>query len=235
MKPKKRTKLPMVELLNVPSYQQGSFDSLCTYYTTAMMLVTLFPEYEANFGQVRGVRVAKYSTEDPIFSNHSNGDSRLALATWFYKGEHIRKSTTILNKLMKEKSATTRFQCLSKTAHDNTYTVTIKESIDEGLPVMMGWNTPDYGDHAVLVRGYWEGKEKWLLINDPGSGEDQISWNSLKEQKTTRFEIGICKSESHSGYRPLKRTTEGTGKRQKTTTERWTRENRYLQVDEEFE
>ena len=29
-----------VELLNVPRYGQGTFDSLCAYYTGAMMLAT---------------------------------------------------------------------------------------------------------------------------------------------------------------------------------------------------
>ena len=52
------------------------------------------------------------------------------------------------------------------------------KSIDLGLPVILGWNTEDYGNHAVLVTGYWHGRDDWLLLNDPG-GEDRISWPVL--------------------------------------------------------
>ena len=82
---------------------------------------------------------------------------------------------------------------------------------------MLGWNTPDYGDHAVLVTGYWEGQEKWFYINDPG-GDYQVSWDSLKLQKTSKFEVGLCKPKSHTGHRPMKSISE------KSSTEvyRWT-------------
>ena len=82
----------------------------------------------------------------------------------------------------------------------------IVPSIDQGLPVMLGWNTYDYGCHAVLVTGYWIGTETWLTINDPG-GSTEVSWNSLRLQQEGRgrFEVGLCSK--HFGPRPMKSVT----------------------------
>ncbi len=55
----RREKLDHVELLNVPWYSQGTFDSLCAYYTGAMMLSTLFPEYALQFGKAARQRNTK--------------------------------------------------------------------------------------------------------------------------------------------------------------------------------
>jgi hypothetical protein len=55
-----------VELLGVPSYYQGTYDSLCTYYAAAMLLTTLHPEYHDFFG--RGARYQRVGlkVEDPL-------------------------------------------------------------------------------------------------------------------------------------------------------------------------
>ena len=100
----------------------------------------------------------------------------------------------------------TRFDCVDLSRHDSTFDRTIVDSIDVGLPVMLGWNTEDYGCHAVLVTGYWIGKEKWLTLRDPG-GSDAISWDSLKAQQAGngKFEVGLCMQ--HVGPRPLKSVT----------------------------
>ena len=202
---KRTKKLPSVELLNVPSYRQGTFDSLCAYYTAAMMLSTLFPEYAKRFGVTARERATKNLSDDPLIKNYSDEDHRLILGRWFYQGEYVKKVTTILNTTMRSDGDSTRFSCQHETAHDNTFHKVIADSINVGLPVMLGWSTPDYGNHAVLVTGYWEGREKWFFINDPDSNTNQISWNSLKQQKTQKFEVGLCKPKTHVGYRPLKR------------------------------
>ena len=119
----------------------------------------------------------------------------LTLAKWFYQGAYVSKATTILNNIMRERGKPTRFRHQFESAHDNTFGDVIAGSINDGLPVMLGWNTPDYGNHAVLVTGYWEGRERWLLINDPAGDGNQISWDSLKQQKTAKFEVGLCKPE----------------------------------------
>lgn len=228
---KRVTKLPRVELLNVPSFRQGSFDSLCTYYTAAMMLTTLFPEY-TSFGETTRTRTTSKVSNDPIISNYSDEDDRLVLARWFYLGEYVRKATTILNKIMKVKKRSARFACRDETVHDNTFRDVIVGSINEGLPVMLGWSTADYDSHTVLVTGYWEGRERWLLTNDPVSGADQISWDSLKRQRTSKFEIGLCKPNSHDGYRPLKRC-ESAKRGSQPVVSRWTQEG-YRPVDQDF-
>ncbi|MCY3627466.1 MAG: hypothetical protein OXG88_07495 [Gammaproteobacteria bacterium] len=231
----KKTKLPEVELLNVPHYRQGSFDGLCCYYTGAMMLVTLFPEYEKQFGSLRSAskspRVAKSNSADPLISNYkpNESDDRKALATWFHQGEHVRNATTILNRVMKRDDKSTRFRCLDRGSYAKTFREEIAGSINLGLPVMLSWSTRDYGDHAILVTGYWEGHERWFYINDPGDAADQISFDSLADQKLSRFEIGLCKSDKHYGWRPLKRVTHG----KVTTVYRWNGEE-YVDVREEF-
>lgn len=161
---RKMQRLPRVELLGIPSYRQGSFDSLCTYYTAAMMLSALFPgaDFIRSFGESARERASKYLSNDPLITHYGGEDHRLVLARWFYQGEFVRKATTILNKVMRAEEQQTRFACQRESAHDNTFRDVIAGSIDEGLPVMLGWNTLDYGNHTVLATGYWEGRERWF-------------------------------------------------------------------------
>ena len=99
MSARRKTKLPNVSLLNIPCYLQGAFDGLCCYYTGAMMLVSLFPEYEHRFGGLRSGRITKHFSDDPLLANfHANSqdkDDRQVLATWFHKGEYVKKVTCL--------------------------------------------------------------------------------------------------------------------------------------------
>ena len=215
-----KAKLPRVELLNVPSFHQGSFDSLCTYYSAAMMLAALFPEEWGELGFGEGSeRTTKNVSNDPLIRLYSDEDSRLILARWFYQGEYVRKAIAILNRIMKAQEFSTRFEYRREPARASTFTDVIAGSINAGLPVMLGWNTPDYGNHTVLVTGYWEGRERWLVINDPMDGVDKMSWDSLKDQKTAKFEVGLCKPGTHQRYRPMKRTEAANGSA--TTVSQW--------------
>ena len=195
-----------VELLNVPWYEQGTFDGLCAYYTGAMMLATLFPEYAVEFGRAKS-RTTKYMSLDPLISMYGNEDHRIVLARWHHHGETIKKVVDILNSNMENQSESTRFEFVDMDRRERTFDETIVNSIDDGLPVMLGWDTEDYGCHAVLVTGYWVGKEKWLTINDPG-GSSNVNWNSLKAQQkgNGKFEMGLC--QFHLGPRPMKAVTE---------------------------
>ena len=141
--PKRKPKLPRVALLNVPAYRQGSFDSLCAYYTGAMMLSTLHPEYVSSFGRAARQRATKRLSDDPIIKRYDDKDQRVGLARWFYQGEFVRDVTKVLNRIMLDDGKSTRFRCLDKSAADTTYRKLIAGSIDVGLPVMLGWNTPD--------------------------------------------------------------------------------------------
>ena len=198
------------ELLNVPHYEQGAFDSLCTYYTGAMMLAALYPAFAVRFGQAKKTKVktiTKRMSDDPIISNYSNEEHPRILARWFYHGEWIEKLVSTLNAIMERDpvaDAHTEFEYRQgNPSSDNTFR-RIAESINDGLPVMLGWDAEDYGCHAVLVTGYRKGREDWLITNDPGGG-GEVSWNSLKAQQGRRFEVGLCTS--HCGLRPMKRTT----------------------------
>ena len=94
-------KLPRVELLNVPSHRQGAFDNLCVYYTAAMMLSALFPEYTRRFGETARERATRNLSNDPLITNYGGKDDhQRILARWYYQGEYISKATTILNRIM---------------------------------------------------------------------------------------------------------------------------------------
>lgn len=217
-----------VELLNVPRYGQGAFDSLCAYYTGAMMLATLFPEYAVEFGKAMP-RATKYMSLDPLIREYGSEDNRKVLARWFYHGESIEKVVRILNANMGLLSDATRFTYMEMDRRERTFDDTIVRSVDEGLPVMLGWNTEDYGCHAVLVTGYWIGKEKWLKTADPG-GATEVSWNSVKAQQKGNglFEVGLCTR--HAGPRPLKSVT----KDEAPVVYQWTPQQEYVALNDLF-
>ena len=138
--------LPRVELLNVPAYRQGSFDNLCAYYTGAMMLSALFPEYTRSFGETASERATKKLSNDPLIKNSGGKDHRRILAKWYYQGEYVSEVTKILNRITCLDNKGTKFTCQNKNAIVQTFRKVIVASIDFGLPVMLGWSTLDYGD-----------------------------------------------------------------------------------------
>lgn len=229
-----------VELLNVPLYHQGAHDGLCAYYSTAMMLAALYPKFVRDFGEVGRSRGRRRRTStngmlpgthgDPIIRNYSNRrDPKEILAMWFYEGEYVKKARIILNRIMKEENFKTRFDFKEKTARESTFRE-ITESIDIGLPVMLGWDTEDFGCHAVLVTGYWHGNKKWFLLNDPG-GDSEVCWENLKEDKNSNFEVVTCRAETYRGPRPDKSITFSDGT---DTIFRWTPDQDYVPIDEHF-
>lgn len=162
-------------------------------------------------------------SNDPIIRNYSNEDHRRILARWFYLGEWIEKLVEILNATMESDGRETEFAYRKGNPSSDSTLRTIVESINDGLPVMLGWNAEDYGCHAVLVTGYMMGKEEWLITNDPGGGNREIGWNSLKAQQDRRFEVGLCTH--HIGPRPVKCTTARQG--ETPTIYQWTKDEEY--------
>jgi len=193
-----------------------------------MMLATLFPEYAVEFGRARP-KATKYMSLDPLIQEYGSEDDRRTLAKWFYHGESIEKVVKILNANMEKQNEPTSFEFVHMDRKERTFDDTIVSSIDEGLPVMLGWNTKDYGCHAVLVTGYWLGKEKWLTVSDPG-GSTEVSWNSLKAQQERNglFEFGLCRE--HLGPRPMKAVTEDGA----PVVYQWTPEQEYVRVKDLF-
>lgn len=225
------------ELLNVPLYAQGHYDGLCTYYSTAMMLAALYPSFARDFGQMNRRRGGRRGSArrggrvtDPIIRHYPRRTrtDRDILAEWFYEGEYLSRACEILNRIMLEEGHATWFEYERKTARDGTFE-RISNSIDEGLPVMLGWSTEDFGDHAVLVTGYWHGKKDWFLLNDPG-GDTEVCWQNLQEDKKSNFEVVTCNSGSHQGPRPDKVVSKRGGE----TIFRWTPKREYVPIDEYF-
>ncbi|MCY1015890.1 hypothetical protein [Pyxidicoccus sp. MSG2] len=201
-----KSRADRVELLNIPDYRQGTHDGLCTYYSCAMLLATLHPEYQSMFGVGDRRRKAGLVVEDPLIKHFPrdgvNTTSDKALASWFYGGSHLLTAKRLLNRIMRHDGHKTRFVHAQETKHDNTFDV-IAESIDQGLPVLIGWNTGDFGDHTVVVRGYKISQLRWFLLRDP-SGDERISWESLKATMTARMEVLRVNPATHAGLRPDK-------------------------------
>ena len=204
-----RNNAQQVELLNVPHYRQGQFDGLCLYYAGAMMLASLYPRYSWNFGELVRKPGMRNKAHDPIFRHYAGeyreekpgSDDRYVLARWFFEGAHVTELSNTLNNCIKQSGETTRFHAREKKTNKATF-FAIAESIDVGLPVLLGWNTKDYGNHAVLVIGYWHGKDDWLLFNDP-SGDTQISWQVLGRAAKGKLEVLKCRPKTHAGPRSL--------------------------------
>jgi hypothetical protein len=200
-----------VELLNIPDYRQGTHDSLCTYYSCAMLLATIHPEYQSSFGVGERRKKAGLVVDDP-FIKHFPRDSvnttpDKALASWFYGGAYLKTAHRLLNRVMRKNGHRTRFLYEDETKHDNTFDV-IADSIDLGLPVVISWDTEDFGAHTVLVRGYEVGQLHWFLLRDPG-GDERIAWESLKKTMTSRMGVLRVHPERHDGLRPDKLTFAG--------------------------
>lgn len=211
------------ELLNIPDYRQGTHDCLCTYYSCAMLLATIHPQYQEHFGVGSRRKKAGLVVEDPLikyFQRDSvNTTPDKSLASWFYGGAHLHKAHQLLNRIMRKEGHRTRFTYIEETKHDNTFD-NIADSIEQGLPVLVGWNTQDFGDHTVLVRGYEVGQQHWFLLRDPG-GNERVSWESLKATMTTRMGVLRINPERHDGLRPDKLTSKNHERR----LERWWHKN----------
>ena len=179
----------VVELLNVQFYNQGSFDSLCTYYAGAMMLATLFPEYAEKFGKSRiNINMVRAITDDPFIIHHpGNSDllgeasDKIILAEWFYCGKSVKTMVEILKKTIEaDKFDIMGANIVFDNPRKNETFKVISDSIENGLPVILGWDTEDMGDHTVLVTGYRYGYEQWLKIHDPSAyGPMEMNWNLL--------------------------------------------------------
>jgi hypothetical protein len=190
-----------VELLGVPSYYQGTYDSLCTYYAAAMLLTTLHPEYHDFFG--RGARYQRVGlkVEDPLIRNFpgpQKDTTDRVLATWFYRGAYLSDACKALNASMKEDQHDTRFKHALYTHRDSTFQL-IADDIDQGLPVMIGWTTVDYGVHCTLVVGYRKARRRWLILHDPSSVAE-VCWEVLKD--IDKWQLALVRVDRHDGPRP---------------------------------
>jgi len=170
-------KIIRTELLGVPEYRQGAHDRLCVYYSAAMLFETAHPELAHRLGGTLAGR-----TDDPILGNYGRSTkvtTEAKLADWFHKGARVTVVKEALNRAMKKEELGTRFK-FEELPVSGAYE-RIRESVGEGFPVVLGWDTEDIGHHAVLVIG-WEvrKKDKWLILHDPGSGHTERSLQQLE-------------------------------------------------------
>lgn len=235
-----------VQLLGVPWYGQGSLDGLCAYYSAAMMLSAFYPYKGSLFGESTAEKEVDFSILDPLIANYKGPKrsgpqmslkekDRKILSRWFYSGENLKPVTNTLNEICRDSPFSTHFKFELRSSHDKMFR-DIRENIDNGLPVMLGWDTKDLGAHAVLVVGYWQGTQRWFSLNDPSpSGMNDVSWDMLKEIKKSKFQMITC--DRHYGPRPDKLVI---GKKEiengkKHITYRWTPENEYADLEWMFE
>lgn len=230
-----RKRYRSVELLGVPNYYQGSHDSLCTYYAAAMLLATLHPEYHDLFG--RGARRQRVGlkVEDPLIKNFP-GSKQIpkdqVLSSLFYGGAYLKDIYTALKATMREGGLDTKFKRKLYNRSQNTFDF-IAENIDNGLPIMIGWNTIDFGVHCALVIGYRIAARQWLVLHDPSCGNDEVCWEVLKDIDRSRHEL--ISVEYHDGPRPDLLTEDKKG--QKQIHRWWPREGKigYHRIDELYE
>lgn len=205
-----------VKLHGIPYYTQGSHDSLCTYYACTMMLETIFPEARLLFGKGRvQTGPSSLSIEDPIFAEHSdyrNAINKYQLTSrWFFEGMHISDALKTMNRYAIDIAGVDKlfFVQEDKAFNDKNFDY-IKASIDNGLPVLLGWWSTEFGEHTVVVSGYRESPDKFLLLHDPG-GMEEVSWVRLKETRTERFDLAFVDVDVFGKLgrpRPDKSTTE---------------------------
>ena len=150
--------------------------------------------------------------DDPLIKNfpRSAKDSNdHVLASWFYRGAYLNDACKALNASMREDHHDTRFKHALCTHHDKTFKL-ITKNIDDGLPVMIGWTTVDYGVHCTLVIGYRKTSQRWLILHDPSNSIDEVCWEVLKEIDKSR--LTLVRVDRHDGPRPDRLTVVSNAK-----------------------
>jgi hypothetical protein len=173
-----------------------------------MLLLTLLPELEPEFGKGHSVQRAGLKVEDPLLRKYSiavgsGDDTSKAFAKWFFGGANTKDVQRALNGVLRAKQVSTRTVYAEKNHKDATFDY-LTAAIDDGLPIILAWDSDDFGLHAVLVVGYRRMQLRWLIVNDPSDGQIEIAWESLSKATRGRFEVVRVDADKHSGPRPDK-------------------------------
>jgi hypothetical protein len=205
-----------VRLTGIRLREQGTHDSFCAYYSAAMLLCTLRPEFDDDFDAV-------HVSKDPLFSNlpRPRGKSLdRVVADWLTTGVQFGPLARSLGNACK---GTTRFRAKRASCGARTLEL-LRDNVDKGLPTVCGWESRELGNHTVLVVGYDDyvgSSSRWLRVLDPTRGQEVIEWGQLARVVTAPLDIIWCIR--HDGVRPdrltVERDTEGVLIRSRV--ERW--------------
>lgn len=173
---------PMIHL------EQGDSDSLCVYYSAAMLLLAFYPRY---LGQVFASADA-----DPIL-RHVKPIGRQSrermIAGWLFDGMAPKRVAQALNRLADAEGLAFQVAYEERNKIETTFEE-IQQDIDRGLPVLLCYKSQSLGHHAVVVDGYQiEGQRRerqnyWLRLCDPG-GDDLRQWEQLTSLSNGRLEL----------------------------------------------
>jgi hypothetical protein len=181
-----------VYVIGYPEYRQGSHDGLCVYYSAAMMLGSIFPDSRPLFGEGDRVRKAGIVTRDPLFQHFEAREptrgSGKGVCDWYFRGKELADVVPALNDAAASFGVKEAFSYHGKGAWSDKTFRRIRSAIDDGLPVILGWQSREYGNHCVLVEGYSvPSRRRWLMVNDPGAGRDAICWEDLNGRGTAQY------------------------------------------------
>jgi hypothetical protein len=201
-----------VRLTGIVLRQQGTHDSLCAYYSAAMLLCALRPEMEEQFD-------APEVKLDPLYANLPRRRGRTlerSVAEWLTSGVSLASLCKALN-------AATGKRTQFRYRKGSVAVEWIRGEIDRGLPCILGWESREMGNHTSLVIGYERfarSRSRWLRLLDPIRAQDTLEWGQLSRLATAPLEVVWC--HAHDGARPDKLTvTRKRGSILRTHLERW--------------
>ena len=194
-----------MRLTGIGLRHQGTHDSLCAYYSAAMLLCALRPELEDQFD-------AAHVAHDPLYGNlprRSGQTIERAVAEWLASGVRLDRLCKALNAACDETNGVrTNFRWRTSNRVAGTYDF-LCEQIDRGLPCVIGWESRELGNHTSLVVGYERyarSSSRWLRLLDPIRVQDVLEWGQLVRLATQRLDVIHCTT--HTGLRPDKITTQ---------------------------
>lgn len=194
-----------VRLTGIGLRHQGTHDSLCAYYSAAMLLCALRPELEDQFD-------AAQVAHDPLYGNlprRAGQSIERAVAEWLASGVRLERLCKALNAACDGPAGVrTTFRWRSGNRVAGNYDF-LCEQIDRGLPCLIGWESRELGNHTSLVVGYERfarSSSRWLRLLDPIRVQEVLEWGQLTRLATQRLDVIHCTA--HTGLRPDKITTQ---------------------------
>src|SRR5262249_40417203 len=153
--------------------------------------------------------------EDPLFANMPGrrAPARVA-AEWLAGGARLDDIARALSRAARP----TRFVFHRRASLD-----AVRASIDQGLPMVLGWESRELGNHTVVAVGYDDSARsprRWLRVLDPIRSVESLEWSQLVGLASPVEAIACA---AHQGWRPDRLTVERDRSNTliKTTIHRW--------------